>query len=146
MSTTPNPNSLWERCMLEGADLDSAVATILGVKHQIVKTIGGTELVPVCTEFLKDPYDVRIGPYQPSTNWVIAGPLIEKEQIYLVPPHSMHVCGGPTPGWHTIRVWRATVSNRIEERGTLNERKIFGRGSGPTSLIAAMRAIVDSRS
>lgn len=71
--------------------------------------------------------------------------LIEKNQIFLDPPHDEHVTGGPNAGNWKYNCWTATVSSRC--RGYTNEHGIancVGRGAGETPRIAILRAIVAS--
>ena len=88
--------------------------------------------------------------FQPSVNWAHGGPIIERDQIFLQPPTSVHYNGGPNHGWKQYDHWRATVSARTrtlppknEIQEALNVRGV-GRGDGETPLIAAMRAFVTS--
>lgn len=95
----------------------------------------------------------RAGMLRYSTDWAKGGPLIEKWQIFIDPPHDVHRANyeentGKVKGcWQTYESWHATVSARVCTRpsklgpgfpGTV------GRGEGATTLIAAMRAIVIS--
>jgi hypothetical protein len=91
-------------CELEGALLDAAVAIAEG--KMVLETAFGT-----CWLTDKTPYEA-------STSWVIAGPIIERERIHLTP-------------YAKQETWSASVLG-----GT-------GYGEGETPLIAAMRAYVD---
>lgn len=113
---------LWDKCQLEGAELDQRVAELL-----------------------------VIGSLPFSTDWFCGGPLIESNQIFLQPPTTEHVCGGPNAGWHQYTVWRATVSAAVRTYPNpdtigraINPNGCVGHGMGGTPLIAAMRAIVAS--
>ena len=130
---------MFDNCKLEGAALDSKVAELEGLDHQVIDG--------VCCRML--PYSsghfVR---YQPSSNWAHGGPIIERDQIFLSPPSQEHHHGGESPGWNVYHFWRATVSRRTCRRpnpsgGTIAPTTV-GRGAGPTALVAAMRAFVDS--
>lgn len=65
--------------------------------------------------------------FQPSTNWAHGGPIIEREHIRLEPPEDV-------PEWDA-KGWRARILRP----------SAIGIESGPTPLIAAMRAFVASR-
>ncbi|WP_429499064.1 phage protein NinX family protein [Robbsia andropogonis] len=88
--------------------------------------------------------------YKPSSDWSCGGPIIERDQIYLSPPHDAHYYGGPNAGWKRYDDWSATVSARTR---TLPPNSVqlalktgggVGRGRGDTPLLAAMRAKVAS--
>ena len=64
------------------------------------------------------PFEGRV--YDPSANWATGGPIIEREEISLLP--------GP---------WSAQV---FDETGLIS-----WEGRGPTPLVAAMRAYVASK-
>ncbi|SPA24537.1 conserved hypothetical protein [Cupriavidus taiwanensis] len=112
---------LWNKCALEGQALDYRVAELLGI-------------------------DAR--PF--SADWAAGGPLVESNQIYLQPPTTEHVSGGPNAGWHKYPFWRATVSAAVRTYPNpnaipgLRTGGCVGRGMGSTPLVAAMRAIVNS--
>lgn len=130
---------------LIGVDLDYWVAKALGL--------------PLSSESRQDGF-LRIGsgsdndlqrPFCPSTDFAHGGPLLESNQIFIDPPHDMHVHGGSRAGWHSEKDWMCTVSARVrvywranDDREGLLKRGRVGRGKGPTLLIAAMRAIVTS--
>jgi hypothetical protein len=91
---------------LTGAALDWAVAKCEGVPEYILnKPYRATELI--------EPY---------STDWALAGPIIEREMIWLM--YGNDLAG--TPHW---------VGKRFDVEGEL----------GPTLLIAAMRCYVASK-
>lgn len=112
--------SMWERCKLDGFELDAKVSKLEGVPYKAF-----------------------------SLDWSVAGTIIERDHIFLYPPTGEHHVGGDSPGWNVFVCWRATVSARTRERPNPSGSKIapmtVGRGSGPTPLIAAMRAYVDSK-
>lgn len=69
---------------------------------------------PVCV--------VNAAHYEPSSDWRVGGPIIERERICLQ---------GETGGWE------ATINGE-------NAARVYAPGGdGPTALIAAMRAYVD---
>ena len=88
--------------------------------------------------------------YAPSTRWAEGGPIIEKDQIFIDPPHDAHYNGGPNHGWRRYDHWSATVSARTRRLPPKNDiaKELglggVGRGAGETPLIAAMRAKVAS--
>lgn len=126
---------------LSGAALDWAVGKAEG-KSNLEASFGrvsyGSEMIhgiPTCG------YQ-----WSPSTDWSQGGPLIEQFQIYLRPPHEMHLNFGNGRGeWRDYPEWSGTVSGRV---GTIPSKLpgVFpdgvARGAGPTALIAACRAIV----
>lgn len=112
--------SVYERCMLSGEALDKEISSIV-------------ESQTVC------PF---------STDWNFGGPLIERDHVYLVPPHDAHLnFGNGRVEWVKQNLWTATVSARTRTRLNPNDPELpetVGRGCGETPLIAAMRAIADS--
>jgi hypothetical protein len=89
-------------------------------------------------------------PYDPASDWADGGPIIERDQIFLQPPSTVHYNGGPNHGWKVYEHWRATVSSRTRTLPPSSELAKaagiggVGRGAGETPLIAAMRAKVAS--
>jgi len=147
--------SMWEHCMLEGAELDAAVAKLLGLAPNI-ETPPGFRDGKIAVIYTGAP---DYGPlfrgekghgatrWSPSTDWAQGGPLIERDQIFLDPPHDTHAHGGPNAGWHRTHGWSATVSARTRRYPNHADPALpgcVGRGAGPTPLIAAMRAFVAS--
>lgn len=114
-----NESRLFSACMLEGEALDRRVAELNG---------GAAAAY--------------------STDWNAAGAIIFRDEIAITPPHDKHVSGGPNAGWWRYTQWTAVVSSRTRTRPNPNGGAIaptmVGRGMGPTPLIAAMRAFVDS--
>jgi hypothetical protein len=109
-------DGMWGRVMLEGIELDAAVARVL---------------------------DLPAAAY--STDWAAGGLLIEQNQIFINPPHDVHVNGGPHAGWNRYNVWTATVSKRVRSYPVDGQAQgHVGRGAGTTCLVASMRAIVAS--
>jgi len=102
---------------LEGAHLDWAVATIEKLPEAKIHNIMGIQIcfAKWCTG--KFP----VGAYSPTNNWGIAGPIIERELIWISAPYLN--CGH----------WCASVDK--------NGYYLYGR----TPLIASMRAFVASK-
>jgi hypothetical protein len=123
-------DKLWTRCNLEGDALNKRVCELLGRER------GDTITYP-----------------DYCGSWQLGGPVIESNAIFLDPPHNMHVSYVKGGGqWVRFNHWTATVSSRTRTYPNPNfsdpeSQKQFscvGRGSGPTPLLAAMRAFVDS--
>lgn len=74
-----------------------------------------------------------IEPYSPSTSWSQAGPIIDREKIGVYP--GVDPCSGK-PYTGEASLWFAVVGGSSAPRLT---------ETGPTPLIAAMRAYVRSR-
>jgi hypothetical protein len=75
-------------------------------------------------------------PYCPSIDWVQGGPIIEREKIGLEPPFSGED-GGPWMAYY--------LGPPVEGSYHPTEDAMHTNVSGPTPLIAAMRAYVASR-
>lgn len=103
---------------LEGALLDLAVAKALGlspIPHQ-----------PPGYFYWRDGCgSIRSGHFEPSKDWSVGGPIIERERMMLV--------GGSGKDW-----W-AELARHTEDL------IIESEGCGSTPLVAAMRAYVDNR-
>ncbi|MGH8671521.1 MAG: phage protein NinX family protein, partial [Burkholderiales bacterium] len=97
---------------LTGAVLDSYVAKEEGLPNAVIED--GKCMVDLNTG------GRRV--YSPSNDWALAGPLIEREQIALLPPHTRD-----TPG----KWWRAECGH--------------WSAAGATAREAAMRAYVSSK-
>jgi hypothetical protein len=137
---------MFDRCKLEGADLDLAVALGEGLEAEIAE-VGRAR---VCQAVLPgEDGQTYWTDYSPSTDWDVGGRLIERDLIFLNPPSDEHQNGGPTSGWNRYDFWRATVSSRTRQRSNPSGSTIapltVGRGAGLTPLVAAMRAYVDSK-
>lgn len=108
---------------LTGAALDWAVAKCEGAELLVLK-YGVSPL----------QYDINgracWGTWSPSTDWSLAGPIIEREKISVI-------CydGG----------WRATNGTGVVEEAYSFEHGCERTCTGPTPLIAAMRCYVASK-
>lgn len=77
--------------------------------------------------------------YRPSTDWSIAGPIIEREGIQISPPESpVHRHGGPLAGWGESGLWCSTIFRKGPHRRCVQ----FDEHS---PLVAAMRMHVANR-
>lgn len=108
MTTKPIPTQ-----DLTGAALDWAVAQCEGVAVGIC--LGG--YLATQRQIESTPYSCT--GYEPSKNWALSGPIIEREHIFLEPP----TC--------TSEAWSACIGEHL--------------GEGETPLIAAMRCYVASK-
>jgi hypothetical protein len=123
---------------LSGVLLDCWVACAENPQEKIFKNCDGWTL----------RWHQKPKPY--STDWAQGGPIIERDQIFLDPPHEVHYNGGPNAGWKRYDQWTATVSARTRTLPLNDTPKALGmpggvgRGAGETPLIAAMRAKVAS--
>ncbi len=129
---------------LQGADLDYWVA-----KAGKLSRITHPKKAPIEQCFVDGAV------YSPTYYWEHGGPIIEREQIYLEPPHEVHATNYDKDGklrgvWRTYETWHATVSARTRtwSKGPDDPPNMIGgrvgRGEGETPLIAAMRAYVES--
>ncbi len=111
---------------LTGPMLDAAVALAEG-KHPYNYTNKWCLIV--------DEQEDETVVYEPSLDWELGGPIIEREQIALKTPRNEP--GRIEPSWyaHVCPVWT--------DDGGISSSK--GRGHGDTPLLAAMRAFVASR-
>lgn len=114
---------------------------------------GATPMIFIDThEFSAQPRRPWWQPFHVSNYWGAAGPIIERDQIFLSPPRDVHMLnlkadGTPRGIWQSYENWQATVSARtrtIPNPNAPHRPRIVGRGEGPTPLIAAMRAKVAS--
>ena len=64
--------------------------------------------------------------YSPSTDWAQGGPIIEREQI-------------------DLRYWQVAWTAELEHLPDDDDHYRYGKGHGPTPLIAAMRCYVASK-
>jgi hypothetical protein len=149
---------------LEGALLDYWVAKAMGYETIDVPPDAdgknaGTALVPpgLVASGWQFPPKGAVGNLVPkfSTEWEHGGPIIERDQIFISPPHDVHrsnldANGKPKGVWQSYENWQATVSARTRtfSNGPDDPAMLVGgrvgRGEGPTPLIAAMRAKVAS--
>ena len=120
---------------VEGKDLDAAVALALGWEHPgaVGKTEPTADGTPWCRSGCNDWWRHPVGgwlcsgcygfPYEYSSDWAIGGPLVDSEKIDID-----HIQGRPGHvRWHAL---------------CGRERS---NGFGPTALVAAMRALVRSK-
>lgn len=80
--------------------------------------------------------------------------IIERDHIFLDPPHDVHKANyknGKVSGvWESYENWHATVSSRTRTWNKGQDDIVLltggrvGRGEGPTAVIAALRAFVES--
>lgn len=104
---------------LEGAQLDWAVAKaleLIPIRHQ-----------PIEYFYWKENCADRSGPFCPSTDWSLGGPIIEHEQVSLT--FCVHEPNRRITRNHNL--WLASIGGNFE--------------NGKTLLIAAMRAFVASK-
>jgi hypothetical protein len=90
--------------------------------------------------------------WHPSTNYAQGAPYIERDQIFIDPPHDVHIANMRPDGtisgiWRSEYEWHATVSARTRTYPNPHDPELpgcVGRGQGPTMLIAALNALVAS--
>lgn len=136
-------------CDLQGATLDYWVARAEGIEHPptLRKMEPGFTMVAYESEDDEGPI-TRFRAFEPSSNPVDGWPIVDRDHTFLDPPHDAHYNGGPNAGWKRVNCWSATVSARTRtwSKGSDDPANMVGgrvgRGSGETSLIAAMRAKV----
>ena len=135
---------------LIGPALDWAVARCEDVVFdEIERSKGGHVYLWLEREY---PDDCR-PLYQPSTDWSLAGPIIEREDIVIL---------GPSDDWGTdergycnnqrIKVWAAVIEPGRQQAWTFleSESPVYSYDTeevitGPTPLIAAMRCYIASK-
>jgi hypothetical protein len=111
---------------LTGAQLDLAVAHALGWAAEL--------LVPDRCWARVDNGNLTL--FEPSSDWSVAGPIIQQHLIGLSPPTSrVHRHGGPNAGWGASGVWTASTWSA--------PRRSAWHATDP--LVAAMRCFVKSR-
>lgn len=123
---------------LEGVLLDAAVALALGAEYVIVNGEGCHALVSQqeTPGFALSGCQIdRLSAYRkfrPSTDWSDGGPIIERERI---------------AAWKADGDWCAAVPGDSAYHGDCDYIDVTRRdgSSGPTPLIAAMRAYVASK-
>lgn len=137
---------------LRGPQLDLWVARGEGLTAKIVPAGERVNRVTVTEDTciaLTPGFEDWWQPYY-SCTWFIAGPIVERDQIFLDPPSRRHYHGGPNAGWQDDPCWSATVSARTRTwlNGADDVAKMVGgrvgRGRGETALLAIMRAKVAS--
>lgn len=133
--------NMWERCMLDGPELDRVVAALEGW----VKTDTGVmQRMSIAGEVIDVAYPTDLVYHR---NGALVMGIIERDHIFLEPPHSMHRLGGSNDGWHRINYWTATVSSAIRTIPNSNDPelpRVVGRGCGDNPRVAALRAYVVS--
>ncbi len=107
---------------LEGALLDAAVALAADIPGKLLRAGDGM------ASFFKD--DDRA--FQPSRCWEDGGPLIERERITLYNPWS-------------LTTWEAGMDAYVHAEYDSALLDMSHKMTGPTPLIAAMRAFVASK-
>jgi hypothetical protein len=116
---------------LEGEELDQAVAEALGWHDSDGSWCGVMDISGRVTRE-DDPAQAIVGGFRPSRNWWQGGVIIEREGIWLT---------------HANGTWFADIPGESGDPDNPPPVDGFGRpghvkgtGSGPTPLIAAMRA------
>jgi hypothetical protein len=94
--------------------------------YAVEQALLGEQPGPTCDVYIKPP------PY--STDWRYGGPIIERERISVWYDELLVDVGGP---------WHAAIELMVTPSGDLEGEY---QHSGPTPLIAAMRAFVASNS
>ncbi len=112
---------------LKGAKLRKAVAEAIGWKVYREDMGGGKLGAWICEDPTGLPYSLTRYGFAPDLNWAQAGPLIEREKLMIEPKVDMGVYYGE---------WRAV--------GLSWEGRTHADCTGPTPLVAAMRALVAS--
>ncbi|WP_233343661.1 phage protein NinX family protein [Burkholderia cepacia] len=137
---------------LSGPLLDLWVARGEGLTAKIIPagaTLNGVRVDQETCIALTTGYEDWWQPYH-SCTWFVAGPIIERDHIFLDAPHDRHIHGGPNAGWHNEPQWSATVSARTRTWSTGKDDIAnlvggrVGRGRGENPMVAAMRAKVAS--
>lgn len=113
---------MWNDCKLDGDELAAKASALL---VNMPYAFGGMASARICF-----------------------ATLVETQQVYLDPPHSIELNMGPGKPreYQTITEWRATVSARVRTypNACLPHIGKVGRGSGPDPVTATLRAIVAS--
>lgn len=126
---------------LQGAELDYWVARAEGIEHpRALRAMApGFVMVPYETEDEDGPI-TRYRAFMPSSEWMDGGPIIERERIGIFEGARWPEPGTPPAQW----VWYACVDG-TPNYGTNLESYDHPTVSGPTMLVAAMRAFVASK-
>ena len=114
---------------LNGAALAQAVALALG--WLVYPDGGGDGALMVCEVPEGDVYSFGEYGFRPDRDWETGGPIIERERITIVASEY----GGQME-------WSATVGPFTHY---IDESLPLGEATGPTPLVAAMRAYVASK-
>lgn len=125
---------------LTGAALDWAVAVAEGKDHSTDKDWGNALVNDLgrCSIAHRNWNGAKY--FEPSKNWGHGGPIVERENIGLLPPtHRVHRNGGNSPGWGPSGIWSATTWHA----GVNGKRSVAWHETDP--LIAAMRCYVESK-
>lgn len=94
----------------------------------------------VCQLVPNNPFRQDYVIFEPTRDWAIAGPIIQRENIGLIPPTSrVHRNGGNSPGWGPSGIWSATTWHA----GVSGKRAHEWHETEP--LTAAMRCYVASK-
>ena len=112
---------------LTGQDLNEAVAIVVGPGWRRARLADGLLVVGIGEE-MDDPV-VGGTPFEPSTDWAHGGPIIERESIMICRDSRRNTD------------WFANVDGYMSHDYVCSEYS----ATGPTPLIAAMRAFVLSR-
>jgi hypothetical protein len=120
-------------CELEGARLDAAVAKAKGWEQQECEGEVWWWGCDAKWRYTTGNAEMRVRHFNPSTDWSDGGPIIERERI--------GVYSGVDP--YTGDPYRSSVSLWFASEGGTRAGRI--NTTGPTPLIAAMRAYVASK-
>lgn len=133
---------------LTGAALDWAVADALGYEPMVVHQ-GMPRAIVSCVERSNNEA-IFHDDYSPSISWVYGGPLVDKFQIYVSPPHivfATKIIGSKRVSADKVyNCWTATISARVAKKPSPIEGLpgLGGNytGQGDTPLVAICRAVV----
>lgn len=129
---------------LEGALLDAAVAKAEGHEVRLAPERPGSGGPLVCWQVRTASYVRELYPpseaFEPSTEWAHGGPLVERERIVVVP--TAKTCAAFYPVEY--RVGETDPTGALDSKFVHFDR-LHSWSTGPTPLIAAMRAYVASK-
>lgn len=124
---------------LEGALLDAAVALAEGLTPKMLSEAGLVSYAGMRHRhcFIQHEFGQSMCRYRPSTDWVLAGPIIDREGITVV--HNGAKLGDQWDAYHQAGYWGPD--------GQVTEPRYTGRdiATGSTYLEAAMRAYVAAK-